>query len=89
MIYNLDFNGLNNKKEVHQYLKEKLNFPDYYGANLDALYDLLTCFEEETLIEIKNFDFFKNNDIKYSQMLLNVFEDVNNEQIGVIIKLIN
>ena len=26
----------------HDYLAEALNFPDYYGKNLDALYDCLT-----------------------------------------------
>ena len=26
----------------HEYLAEKLDFPDYYGNNLDALYDCLT-----------------------------------------------
>ncbi len=25
----------------HDYLSEALNFPDYYGKNLDALYDCL------------------------------------------------
>ena len=89
MKYDLDFNGLNNKNELHKYLKEKLNFPDYYGANLDALYDLLTCFEDNTIIEITNFSYFKNADFKYSQMVLNTFLDVNNEQIGVNIVIKN
>ena len=28
--------------ELHAQLKEKLELPDYYGANLDALWDCLT-----------------------------------------------
>ena len=40
------------KKNGHDYLAEALNFPDYYGKNLDALYDCL-C-EIEADIEIIN-----------------------------------
>lgn len=39
--YKLDFEGITSKEELHDYLKEQLNLPDYYGRNLDALYDCL------------------------------------------------
>ena len=38
------------KKEGHDYLKKALNFPEYYGKNLDALYDCLTEISVETEI---------------------------------------
>lgn len=42
------------KKEGHDYLMKALNLPDYYGKNLDALYDCLT--EMECEIELINAD---------------------------------
>ena len=38
----LDGNLLGDISQVHDYLKEMLEFPEYYGKNLDALYDCLT-----------------------------------------------
>jgi len=38
----LDITRFDEKISLHSYLKEEMNFPFYYGANLDALYDELT-----------------------------------------------
>lgn len=38
----LDAREFVDKEASHLYLKEMLDFPEYYGANLDALYDCLT-----------------------------------------------
>ena len=38
----LDFDGLNSREQVQDYMAEKFDFPPYYGRNLDALYDCLT-----------------------------------------------
>lgn len=45
----LDGNILADAAKVHDYLKENLEFPEYYGKNLDALYD---CMGNLTDIEI-------------------------------------
>lgn len=37
----LDCTLLTDKATAHPYLKEQFSFPDYYGCNLDALYDCL------------------------------------------------
>ena len=36
----LDFSRCEDRSDVHKYLKEQFEFPDYYGNNLDALYDV-------------------------------------------------
>ena len=41
----LDGNILADATLVHDYLKEILEFPEYYGKNLDALHDCLTDLE--------------------------------------------
>lgn len=50
MRLELDCRKMTDRQAAHAYLKQELKLPDYYGANLDALYDLLTEREEETVL---------------------------------------
>ena len=52
MEYIIDLKNVKNKDEAHKIIKEALNFPDYYGANLDALNDSLSEIEEGSSIII-------------------------------------
>jgi len=38
------------RDKIHAHLKKLLDFPEYYGENLDALYDCLTDIEAEITI---------------------------------------
>ena len=42
MEIEIDLASVKNKEDLHALLKNMLDFPDYYGRNLDALYDVLT-----------------------------------------------
>lgn len=53
----IELDGKLIKKDGHDYLKKSLNFPNYYGKNLDALYDCLTDIGVDTVIVLKNKDY--------------------------------
>ena len=60
------------KERGHDYLMEMLNFPDYYGKNLDALYDCLCEIGEDTEIVLINGK-------EVSSDLIDTFIDADNE----------
>lgn len=41
-LYVLDFSKIRHFSELHEIIKEELDFPDYYGKNWDAFWDCLT-----------------------------------------------
>ncbi|MGX8794897.1 barstar family protein [Fusibacter sp. JL298sf-3] len=48
-------------ERLHKFLKDKLELPDYYGENLNALWDGLTAWVDLPLVvEIQRVDLFKN-----------------------------
>ena len=44
--YYLDAELFTDKEAAHDYIAERMDFPAYYGKNLDALYDCLTELSE-------------------------------------------
>lgn len=50
----LDGERILDKDMLHDTLAGAMDFPDWYGRNLDALYDCLTDMTEETEIRIRN-----------------------------------
>ena len=54
MELTLDAALFGNAKQVHNYIANALQFPDWYGRNLDALYDCLTERGGDTVIHLKN-----------------------------------
>ena len=70
------------KQELHKYIAESLDFPEYYGKNLDALYDLLCCIH-------KDMEIYLLSDIEddYVINIVNVFIDAAKENSHLSLKL--
>ena len=52
MEYTIDALKLNDRDSAHDYLAEVFEFPEYYGKNLDALYDCLGDISEPTRLYV-------------------------------------
>lgn len=48
----LDLNPARSVEWIHEYLKFELEFEDYYGSNLDALYDELTSITQDICLGV-------------------------------------
>ena len=49
-VYYINLDGVRTKAALHEQISSALELPDYYGRNLDALYDLLSESPELDLI---------------------------------------
>ena len=74
-IVDFDCKSWTDIAEMHGQLKQKLNFPDYYGENFDALNDCLTDIQINESGQIVVFNHLDSIDIKTIQILLDVFAD--------------
>lgn len=73
----LDFSSIENYNDFYIQIAQKLNLPDFFGNNLDALYDTLTANVEMPLeIEFVNMNL---NQLEEFEDLLQTMEDAENE----------
>lgn len=76
----LDGTQLQERNTAHSYLQEKLEFPTYYGKNLDALYDCLTEMDQVS-IEI----YLPEKISHYLERILRVFQRAASSKQGITI----
>lgn len=50
MRYILDGNRMTDRESAHDELARALGFPEWYGRNLDALWDLVSVMEGEIML---------------------------------------
>ena len=75
--YKVDFSEVKHYIEIHEILKRDLDFPDYYGGNLDALWDCLTdqLLSGITYIEIRGTEILDKHFPEDSKEILRIFKE--------------
>ena len=79
----LDGNKISTKDELHKLLEATFDFPEWYGGNLDALYDCLTDLMEEVDIIIQNADTFHQKLGDYADRVLRVLQDAEQTNLNI------
>lgn len=75
----LDGEEIGNKEKLHEMLAEALDFPNWYGKNLDALYDCLTDGREETEIVLRNRELLRERLGRYAELFFKVLSRAEQE----------
>ncbi len=72
LICIIDGNNIPDRETLHDILASSLQLPDWYGRNLDALYDCLSDLREETEIRLLHEEALENHLGQYAPALLRV-----------------
>ena len=73
--YIIDLAGVESEEDVQERIIETLPLPDYYGSNLDALYDVLTENGDGWNIVIVNSEDVPEDMRPYIDEMIGVMED--------------
>ena len=74
--YVIDFRDIEYYMEIHPIIKHAMDFPDYYGCNLDALWDCLTDMLGMKLhIEILGLDLIERKFGDTAKKLIDIFKE--------------
>ena len=75
--YTIDFTDVQYYIEMHLIIREALDFPDYYGCNLDAFWDCITDMMGDSMhIEILGFDVIERKFGDYGIKFVETLKDV-------------
>ena len=56
MVCHINCSDITSAKQLHQKLARFLNFPEWYGHNLDALFDCMTELPSPTRLHLSSWD---------------------------------
>ncbi len=87
----LDFSKCKYLGEIHLMLKEKFGLPQYYGENLDALWDCLRYLfdDKECIVELHNLYSMDEILQQECKQMMEVFDDLHNANSNFTYKIIS
>lgn len=75
----IDGKQITDREALHGVLADSLQLPDWYGRNLDALYDCLSDMQEETEIRLLHEETLDQHLGRYAQTFKKVLRRVGRE----------
>jgi RNAse (barnase) inhibitor barstar len=78
-IVTIDFTNVKSVYEIHQLISKKLDFPEWYGGNFPALWDLLTGYIKSYEIHLKGMDSVSKYLQLYLQKIIEIFHQAETE----------
>ncbi len=87
MTIHLDGKAMTDRVAAHTHLAEQMQLPEYYGRNLDALYDVLMEIGTQTQIVLANPAAVADNLGKYGEALLSTMQEAAEENPNLTIVL--
>ena len=74
--YVVDFKNVKTWEDMHYEMKISMQFPSYYGCNLDAFWDCLTdLITEDVTIRFLNFDIAEKTDAEEANGIYSALND--------------
>lgn len=75
-IIELDGRKMDSIQNTHTHLRESMELPEYYGENLDAMYDVLSDVSENTFVFVLNSQQMKSSLGDYGMRIQKVWRDL-------------
>ena len=85
----IDGRNIKDKQALHAYLKDQCQFPDYYGNNLDAMYDVLTERSEPLIIRVEHVQELKEILCGYGEAFVEALLDAAAENENITVEIVN
>ena len=83
----LNTDKISGRDELHDLFQEALSLPEWYGRNLDALFDVLTDIGEDTKVIVELGGLEQQSLGAYMRQLLRVLRDAAEENEQLIVEV--